>query len=228
MTLNELQKLLNDKGIIVTDDSLSLLEKYMHHILKMNESINLTAIKNEEDFISLMIYDSALPLLVTDFNNKKVLDIGTGAGYPGTVIATLTNADVDLLDSTSKKLKVIEAFEDKKFHTINARSEEYVQNHREEYDIVIARAVSSLPMLLELAIPFLKVGGYFIAMKGKEAEEEIKQSTNALKKLNSKIVKKEETLLPSGEVRINILIQKIDKTNTRYPRSYSDIKNKHL
>lgn len=228
MTILELKNKLIELGIEVKDDALDLLEKYMHYILKMNEEINLTAIKNEEDFVSHMIYDSAIPLSLLDFNNKKVLDIGTGGGYPGTVIATLTNAEVDLLDSTNKKLKIIEAFPDKEFHCINARSEEYANEHREEYDIVTARAVASLPILLELAVPLLKVGGYFVALKGKEGEEEIKASKNALKKLNAKVVKVDETSLPNGDVRINIIIKKIDKTNTRYPRSYSDIKNKHL
>ena len=228
MTFLELKELLSQANIEVNDDTLTMLEEYMNHILMMNENINLTAIKDKDEYIEKMIYDSALPLRLLDFNNKKVLDIGTGAGYPGTVIATLTNAEVDLLDSTAKKLKVIEAFPKKKFHTINARSEDYVKEHREEYDIVIARAVSSLPILLELAIPFLKVGGHFIALKGKEALEEIRLSKNALKKLNAEIVKLDEITLPSGETRINILIKKIDKTNTRYPRPYSDIKNKHL
>lgn len=228
MTILELKNKLIELGIDVKDDALDLLEKYMHYILKMNEEINLTAIKNEDDFVSHMIYDSVIPLSLLDFNNKKVLDIGTGGGYPGTVIATLTSAEVDLLDSTNKKLKIIEAFPDKEFRCINARSEEYAKEHREEYDIVTARAVASLPILLELALPLLKVGGYFVALKGKEGEEEIKASKNALKKLNAKVEKVDETSLPNGDVRINIIIKKIDKTNTRYPRSYSDIKNKHL
>lgn len=228
MTFLELKELLVNKGIEVSDDALVLLEKYMHHILKANEHINLTAIKDEDAFINLMIYDSALPLTLTDFNNKKVLDIGTGGGYPGTVIATLTNAEVHLLDATAKKLNVINEFPDKKFITINARSEDYVKDHRGEYDIVVARSVSSLPILLELAIPFLKVGGYFIALKGKEAQEEIVESTYALKKLSAKVVKKDEQALLNGETRINILIRKEAKTSTKYPRPYGEIKKKHL
>ena len=228
MTFIELGEVLKKYGLECDSTSLHLLESYMHYVLKKNEEINLTAIKDEDEFMMRMIVDSALPLRLTDFNNKKVLDIGTGAGYPGTVIATLTTADVDLLDSTEKKLNVIIGFEGKQFNVIHARAEEFAQGHRETYDIVTARAVAQLSILLELAIPLLKVNGYFVALKGPEAEEEIKASKNALKKLHAVIEKMDKVTLPTGEERINILIKKIDTTNMKYPRSYSEIKKKPL
>lgn len=228
MTLLELKSMLSLNNIEVDDDSLRLLEKYMFYILEKNEHINLTAIKDVNSYMSLMIFDSALPLRLLDFNDKKVLDIGTGAGYPGTVLATLSTAHVDLLDSTKKKLDVIKNYPDQDFNVINARAEDYAQSHREEYDVVVARAVSDLPIILELGIPFLKVGGYLVAMKGKDAEEEIKRSKNALKKLNAIIEKMDKVILPTGETRINILIKKLDKTNEKYPRNYNIIKNKPL
>lgn len=228
MTLLELKSMLSLNNIEVDDDSLRLLEKYMFYILEKNEHINLTAIKDVDSYMSLMIFDSALPLRLLDFNDKKVLDIGTGAGYPGTVLATLSTAHVDLLDSTKKKLDVIKNYPDQDFNVINIRAEDYAQSHREEYDVVVARAVSDLPIILELGIPFLKVGGYLVAMKGKDAEEEIKRSKNALKKLNAIIEKMDKVILPTGETRINILIKKLDKTNEKYPRNYNIIKNKPL
>lgn len=228
MTLLELKSMLSLNNIEVDDDSLRLLEKYMLYILEKNEHINLTAIKDVDSYMSLMIFDSALPLRLLDFNDKKVLDIGTGAGYPGTVLATLSTAHVDLLDSTKKKLDVIKNYPDQVFNVINIRAEDYAQSHREEYDVVVARAVSDLPIILELGIPFLKVGGYLVAMKGKDAEEEIKRSKNALKKLNAVIEKMDKVILPTGETRINILIKKLDKTNEKYPRNYNIIKNKPL
>ena len=228
MTILELGNLLTEYGINHDSSSLSLLEKYMDYILEKNKDINLTAIKDRDEFMMRMILDSALPLRLTNFNDAKVLDIGTGAGYPGTVIATLTSAQVDMLDSTNKKLNVINEFKDKEFHTIHARAEEYIVSHREEYDIVTARAVASLSILLELAIPYLKVGGYFVALKGKEAEEEIKEAKNAFKKLNAEIVSFDKVTLPGGESRINILIKKKDTTNIKYPRQYNKIKRKPL
>ena len=224
MTLEELRQNISELNITYSDESFTLLKEYMDFVLKMNKEINLTAIEDDETYIEKMIYDSVLPLTLLDFNNKHVLDIGTGGGYPGTVIDTLTNARVDLLDSTSKKLNVISSFPNKKFNTIHARAEEYASSHRETYDIVIARAVSALNILLEIAIPLVKVNGYFIAMKGKEAEEEIKQASGALKKLNCHIERIDKIILPSGEERNNILIKKDKATHKKYPREYKDIK----
>lgn len=228
MTLKVFQTLLAIKGINCGDEEASLLESYMFYILDKNEKVNLTAITDKDEFMSKMLFDSALPLLLTNFNDKKVLDIGTGAGFPGAVINLLSTADVSLLDSTAKKLKVIGGFKNNFFHTINARAEDYALEHRKEYDIVIARAVSSLPILLELAMPLLKVGGYFIAMKGPEAEREIKKSENALKKLNCSIQKVDMHVLPTGDERFNILIKKDKETPKQYPRNYAEIKKNPL
>ena len=228
MTLKEFQTLLAIKGITCDNEQASLLESYMFYILNKNEKVNLTAIKDKDEFMSKMLFDSALPLLLTDFNDKKVLDIGTGAGFPGTVINLLSTADVSLLDSTNKKLKVISEFKNNFFHTINARAEDYAHNHRSEYDIVIARAVASLPILLEIAIPMVKVKGYFIAMKGPEGPREIKKAENALGRLNCVVEKIDKQVLPNGDERCNILIRKERETPKRFPRSYNEIKAKPL
>ena len=224
MTLEELKKQISELGIALSDESFVLLKEYMDYVLKMNKEINLTAIEDEESYIQKMIYDSVLPLKLLDFDGKHVLDIGTGSGYPGTVIDTLTNARVDLLDSTSKKLNVISSFPNKKFNTIHARAEEYASTHRETYDIAIARAVSALNILLEIAIPLVKVNGYFVAMKGKEADAEIKEANGAFKKLNCHIERIDKVILPSGEERNNILIKKDKPTHKKYPREYKEIK----
>ena len=228
MTLDELKLKLEENNIPCNDEQLKLLKDYMDYILTINQEVNLTAITNEEDFISKMIFDSALPLRLTDFNNKKVLDIGTGAGYPGTVIDILTNADVTLLDSTRKKLDVISYFPNRKFKVVCARAEEYIKEHREEYDIVIARAVADLKILLELAVPFVKVGGYFIAMKGRDYLGELYESTITSTKLKVKYIKSDRVKLEQGEIRGNILFQKREATDKKYPRAYSQIIKKPL
>ena len=228
MIFKELQTLLNIRGINCGDEEASLLESYMFYILDKNQKVNLTAITDKDEFMSKMIFDSALPLLLTNFNDKKVLDIGTGAGFPGVVINLLSTADVSLLDSTAKKLKVISGFKNNFFHTINARAEEYAKTHKEEFDIVIARAVADLSILLEISMPLVKVGGYFIAMKGPEADEEVKKAANAFKKLGCKVVKRDENTLPTGDKRVNLLIQKIKETPKKYPRQYNEIKARPL
>ena len=228
MTLKELQSYLAIKGINCGDEEASLLESYMFYILEQNEKVNLTSITDKDEFMSKMLFDSALPLLLTNFNDKKVLDIGTGAGFPGIVINLLSTADVSLLDSTKKKLKVIDGFKNNFFHTVNARAELYAKEHRNEYDIVIARAVADLSILLEIAMPLVKVGGYFIAMKGPEATKEIQKAKNAFKKLGCSVVKTDENTLPSGDKRINILIKKDKETPKKFPRQYNEIKARPL
>lgn len=209
------------------------LESLMEDTLFTNEKFNLTAIKDKEKFRELMLLDSAIPLTLVDFNDKKILDVGTGAGYPGLVLSLLSKGNFTLLDSTKKKIDHINEYISS--NNINnvigvvGRAEEYISNHRNEFDIVIARAVSPLNILLELCIPYLKVGGYFIAMKGRQGKDEIEQSKRALSLLGCKIVSINEIELPeSKETRINIVIQKEKETNKKYPRLYKDIVNKPL
>jgi len=204
------------------------LEEYMLATLKANESFNLTAIKDENKFRELMILDSAYPLKYFDFTNKKVIDIGTGAGYPGMVLATLSKGEFTLLDSTKKKIDFISnyATEHSYFNvnTVVERAENYSKNHREEYDFAVARAVSELPILIELIIPLLKVGGRFIALKGSKGLEELNESKTVLSKLGAEVELIDEYELPeSKEKRINIIIKKIKKTNLKYPRPYNEI-----
>ena len=205
------------------------LEKYMHHILSWNERFNLTAIKDEESFMEKMIFDSAIALTDLDLTDKKVIDIGTGAGFPGVVIYLLNpKANLTLLDSTNKKIELLKAYakeNDLHYEAVTARAEEYAREHREEFDYVFARAVAPLNILLELCIPLLKVGGSFIAMKGPGLEEELEQCSNALKKLNCHIHKVIEDELPETlEKRNLIYITKDKPTHNKYPREYKDIK----
>ena len=204
------------------------LEEYMLATLKANESFNLTAIKDENKFRELMILDSAYPLKYFDFNDKKVIDIGTGAGYPGMVLATLSNGEFTLLDSTKKKIDFISNYATDHGYfnvkTVVDRAENYAKGHREEYDFAVARAVSDLKVLLELVLPLLKVGGYFIALKGLKGMDELKFSKKMLEKLGGEVYLTDEYELPeSKEKRINIIIKKTMKTNLKYPRPYNEI-----
>lgn len=210
-----------------------ILEEHMKETLKANESFNLTAIKDEEKFRELMILDSAYPLQYFDFSNKKIIDIGTGAGYPGMVLATLSSGEFTLLDSTKKKVEFIGNFCAKhQYFNVNCvceRAENYAKRHRQEFDFAVARAVSELPVLLELILPLLKVDGYFIALKGSKGQSELIKSKNALEKLGSVVYKIDEYELPeSKEKRINIIVKKVKETPIKYPRDYAQIISKKL
>ena len=225
--------LLKELEVLGLSNKADLLELLLKDTLDTNEKFNLTAIKEEDKFRELMILDSLYPLSLTDFKDKKVIDIGTGAGYPGLPLAICSTAKFTLLDSTKKKIDHINEFV--KEHDINnvkgisLRAEEHARKHVECYDIAIARAVSSLNVLVELILPLIKVGGYFIAMKGAKGLEEIEEAKHALKELDAEVVEIQDIELPeSKERRINILIQKKNKSKKKYPRDYSEIVKKPL
>ena len=224
---------LNRRGISCSLEQLDLLWKFMYHVLETNEKFNLTAIKDEDAFVEKMIFDSAIFLNNQTFENEEIVDIGAGAGFPSMVLAILSpSIHVIALDSTSKKIDFINNFA--KENNINvtgisARAEEYAQAHRDEYMLVTARAVASLRVLIELAMPMLKVGGHLIAMKGLDYEMEICEAQGALKKLNCKVDYIYEDQLPeSGESRSFIYIKKVGETLKKYPRSFGEIKSKPL
>ena len=224
---------LNKRGINCDEKQLNLLWDFMHHVLKTNESFNLTAIKDEESFVEKMIFDSALLLNNQNFEGIDILDIGAGAGFPSVVLSILSpKAHVFALDSTAKKVKFIEDYAKEKsldVTGITARAEEFARDNRDRFMVVTARAVASLRILVELALPMLKAGGVFIAMKGPGFEEEIKEAQGALKKLKGGIDYIYEDQLPeSKESRSFIYIKKVGETPNKYPRAYGEIKNKAL
>ena len=236
MTKEELISLVNENICYknhLNNDIFDKLEKLIDVTLEANEKFNLTAIKDKDSFRELMIYDSLLPLKYFDLNNKSVLDIGTGAGFPGLPLAISTQGEYTLLDSTNKKIShiccVIDDFKFENACAICDRVEDYATNNREAFDYVVARAVASLNILCELCLPLVKVGGSFIAMKGANGLEELEQSKKAISKLGGEIsIIKTDELPLSKEKRITIEIKKIKETNKKYPRAYGDIKNKPL
>lgn len=212
---------------------LDLLFSYMDYTLETNEKFNLTAITDKEEFVEKMIFDSALVLSGNELSGKKIIDIGTGAGYPGMVLKILEpNGKYTLLDSTAKKIQFIKSFALAKgldMDCVSDRAESYSRKHVEEYDIALARAVALLPILLEIIAPLLKVGGEFIALKGANYQEEIEQSQKALQKLGLSIKQIQEFTLPEcKESRALIHVFKEKPTNKKYPRDYSEIKKQPL
>ena len=218
------------KGIncSINDEQIALLDKFENLVIETNEKFNLTNITTEPDFTIKHIIDSvlALPLIP---NGAKVLDIGAGAGFPSVPLA-ICREDISItaIDSTEKKINfIIKVASDLNIKNIKAKSiraEEYKVD--DKFDCVVARAVASLQVLLELALPLLKVGGIFIAYKA--TDEEIKDSKNALSVLGGEIEKVEKLSLPNGDNRCFIVVKKIKETPIKYPRQYSLIKKKPL
>ena len=234
MNFKEMQSLLLEKGIKVTDEMIIKFQKYLDLLMEWNQKINLTALKTEEEIIEKHFYDSLLMAEEIKFDDQSLLDVGTGAGFPGIPLKIVfEDLFVTLLEPTLKRVNfldiVIKELGLKKIVTINKRAEDYVKDARSYYDLVTARAVSRLNMLLELCMPLVKVDGLFLAMKGSKGEEEIQESINALKILNSEIIKIQKTkLVTDNDERMNIFIKKTDEISMKYPRAYGQIKKSPL
>ena len=227
--INELKKI--DVGISV--DTLSKLEEYYHILIEENKKYNLTAITEKEQVYLKHFYDSLSIIKIVNLKDQYLLDIGTGAGFPGLVLKIVfPELKIDLLDSTNKRCiflqMVIDKLQLKNVNVINARAEEYAKDNREKYDIVTSRAVAPLKHLLEYSIPTLKVNGDFISLKS-NIDEELKNINNYYNKLhlsNEEIIKFE---LPyEHSLRTLYKVTKNKKTPTTYPRQYSQIKKKDI
>ena len=224
--LEELSKL----NIYLTEKQLNQLDKFYKLLISWNEKINLTTIVKEEDIYLKHFYDSLTLIKAIDLTKDlKVLDVGTGAGFPGIVLKIVfPNLKITLLDSLNKRInylnEVIKELELKDIETICSRSEDYSKTHREEYDIVVSRAVAHLKILSEITFSSVKVNGYLVAMKG-NIDSELDESKNIIDKLNGKIENIYNFNLPFEFSQRNIIkIKKINKTPNIYPREYSKIK----
>ena len=227
----ELQK----QNIFISDAQIESLKQYMTLLKEWNNVMDLTAICDDEGIIEKHFYDSLVSSNIVKYTDQSLLDVGTGAGFPGLVLKIIyPELKVTLLEPTLKRCKfleaVIEKLNIKDCVVINKRAEDFINDNRREYfDLVTARAVSRLNILLELTIPFLKVNGLFIALKGKNARDELKDAENALNILNANLIDSFKLTLPSEqESREVLLFQKLSETNKKYPRIYGTIKKKPL
>lgn len=232
--MQELNNLI--KGIVnPTSLQLEQLKKYYDILVEESKKYNLTTITEIEEVYIKHFYDSLLLSKTIDLTQDLMLaDIGSGAGFPGLVIKIMfPNLKVTLIEPTTKRCNflnyVIKELDLKEINVVNDRAENYIKERRETFDIVTARAVAPLNILLELSIPFLKVNGYFIAMKGSNAKEELEIATHAYKVLNTKIEQEDIYTLPKNlGTRIIIKFKKLKETKDIYPRMYSKIKKQPL
>jgi len=233
MTKEDLKTYLLKYNFSINDETLNRLEDFMNLTLTANEKFNLTAIKNKDEFIEKMIFDSAIAFTNLDLDNKSIIDFGTGAGFPGIIIKILfPKAKVTLLDATKKKcdhLLEIKNLLHLDYDVINARGEDYARLHCEEYDYVTARAVSSLNVLIELTSNLIKIGGHLIALKGSKGYEEIEEARKIASKCGLMLGHINEDVLPSNnDIRLNIFYKKVFKTPSKFPRSYDEILKKPI
>ena len=233
MIFEDAKKLFEKYGLNLDEEKYNKFCKYEKMLVETNKVMNLTGIVEENEVYEKHFYDSLLFSFCLPLEDKSLVDVGTGAGFPGLVLAICYPLlKVSLVEPLTKKCnflnKVINELELTNVEVINSRSED-LSSLREKFDYATARAVARLNILCEIIAPLLKVNGTFIALKGKQGEEELLEASNALKKLNLSIDKIQKVnLLTDNDERINIFLKLDQKIDAKYPRNFSQIKKKPL
>lgn len=216
-------------GININDEIINKLDLYRNELVSWNSKFNMTTILEEKEVYLKHFYDSLCLVKATSLENKSICDFGTGAGFPGIVLAIIfNNSKFTLIESNSKKTTFLEHIKEllnlNNVTIINERTEEYGKKNRELFDIVTCRAVSDLKIILELSISLLKVDGLFIPLKS-NINEEFNNSLEKGKTLGYDFIEKIEYSLPIENSKRTILVyKKIKKTDLKYPRNYNLIK----
>lgn len=237
-----IKRVFKENGIDITDYQEQQLQRYYDILSEWNKKINLTAITEYKDVVVKHFLDSALILKsdlfvgqrLSDAGDSSVLDLGTGAGFPGIVLAVLyPGYHYTLVDSLNKRIEFLHIIKEElgldQIRLYHGRAEDFGRDpeFRNQYDFVVSRAVAELPVLLEYCVPFVKPEGFFISYKGKKCEDEIKLSQRALQELNVFIERKEQYIL-SGEARYLLFLKNLSETNQKYPRKAGKIKKNPL
>ena len=220
-----LSKALQDFRVQLNAQQIEQLEGYFHLLVEWNEKINLTAITEPDEIVIKHFVDSLSVFSAIDIpEGARVIDVGTGAGFPGVaMLIARPDLEITLMDSTNKKLNVIRDILENiglEANVVHKRAEEAGQSKdfRESYDFATARAVSNLRDLSEFCLPFVKVGGTFISMKSAKADEEIEEGKKAISVLGGRIKEKKTFNLEDAGERTVILIEKFSSTPAKYPR----------
>ena len=221
-----------EKGLLLDIDKLNKLDEYASFLVEYNQKINLTSILDYEEILDKHFYDSLLLSFYKDMHGTLV-DIGTGAGFPGVVLKICyEDLKVILVEPIKKRCiflnELINKLELKNIEVINDRGENYSLKHREEYDFVTARAVTNLPNLIEVSGALVKTNGYFIALRGNIGNEEISDAKKAIKVMGFEIESINEDYLFDGSKRIISFMKKVKESPIKYPRQYSIIKQNPL
>jgi 16S rRNA (guanine527-N7)-methyltransferase len=225
----QFEMLLNELNIDLTQKKYDQFIKYYEILTEWNSKINLTAITEFDDVFIKHFYDSLCLVKGIDLSKQSLLDVGSGAGFPSIPLKIIyEDLDITIIDSLNKRinfLKILTKELNIEVKLIHGRAEEH--KNRNYYDLVTARAVSNLQILSEICIPFVKIGGHFISLKGSKYKEELESSKNAIKILGSKLNRVIEYDI-EGIRRSLIIIDKVKETNNKYPRIYGKIKSNPL
>ena len=218
----------------ITKEMEEQFELYYEILAEESQKYNLTSITSKDDVYLKHFYDSILLVKQIDITNKSIVDIGSGAGFPGIPLKIVSpTTKITLVEPTTKRANFLQMVIDKlglkDIEVINDRAENIINSHREKYDFATARAVAPLNILLELLTPFVKVNGNIIALKGSSYQEELDICNKAFKELDIKVKNIYQEELPNNQgLRPIIVINKTKKTNPKYPRAYAQIKKKPL
>lgn len=222
-------------NIELSNEAFLNFEEYYKFLVEYNEHVNLTAITDYDGVYYKHFYDSLTLSLALEVTKPiNLVDVGAGAGFPSIPNAIVfNNLNVTIIDALNKRInflnELIAKLKLNNAKALHARAEEYAAFHREEADVVTARAVARLNILAELCIPLVKVGGLFVAMKSVESEQEFLEAKGAIKTLGAEHLKTISVELPNQMGHREILVfKKVNKTPSKYPRQFSQIKNKPL
>lgn len=221
-------------SLVPDSQALGRYRIYYEYLEEMNQVMNLTAISGEEDVARLHFLDCAALLGLADFTGKRVIDVGTGAGFPGLALKIACPAmELTLLDSLDKRINFLKntcgklGFDD--VDCIHSRAEEIPAGFRQGFDFALSRAVARLNLLCELCLPYVKKGGAFIAMKGTDLEEELAEAQRCIRTLGGQVEKKIDYTIPGTDVtHCALIIRKVADTPARYPRRWAQIKKSPL
>jgi len=221
--------------IAAPPEAIAAFEAYYDLLEERGQSVNLTSISGAEDVARLHFLDCIALLNAYDFKGSRVIDVGSGAGFPGAPLKiTEPSLDLTLLDSTGKRVSFLSELclvLEMDALCIHARAEDAGREpgKREAYDIAVSRAVAQLNVLCELCLPFVRLGGVFISMKGADCDEEIESARNAVKVLGAEIRECYDYIIPGTEIKHRaVVIRKISPTPDMYPRRFNRIKKRPL
>lgn len=243
--MNTLAELLKEFGLKLNDKQLELFELYYEYLIEKNKVMNLTRITKKEEVIEKHFIDSLSICKAVDFFKKdfletleegkkikipsdcRVLDMGTGAGFPGIPLKLIfPEMEMVLVDSLKKRIlfleEVVSKLHLKKIIAVHGRAEDLARdkNYREKFQLCVSRAVANLSVLAEYCLPFVEIGGYFISYKSSHIEDELLEGKKAISILGGELIEKKEFLLPQSDIeRTLIIIKKVKPTKKEYPRN---------
>lgn len=220
----------------VEQKTAATLASYARLLLERNQKVNLTAITDPDCVVKLHFLDSAALLRAADFSGKRIIDVGTGAGFPGLVMKIIDpSIRLTLLDSTGKKLKFVREAADElgvgDVQVLNARAEEQamLNGFRDSFDLAVSRAVAEMRILTELTLPFVRPGGRMIAMKAFGCDEELRDAEHAVSALGGRFIDPFRYRIPDSDlIRLAVMVEKVDQTPRGYPRRYAKIQKNPL